>query len=739
MPPLLWLPRHKPYKYPQYSPLKDRPAAFRLVRLLPPLPTLFGNTLRIQLITVDNVSTCAYDTLSYTWGVTGKDPPNRRILVETPLGSRELRIYRPLEIALSNVKTDRPLFVDQICINQGDKDEKAHQVQMMREIYANCTRLLVWLGPATAASDQYMEYIRRVNAEGILNHVTRGYDNKHFMQVFDAVMDSDIPVEGEVKEDRDDVVKLIDKYGDSFPLEGAKDILSRTWFSRLWIIQEVCLAPTVLFVCGSQSLCFDCFRLGLLFFNTYNTHWTNHVTHVVPKAEVTLRKELLDLNESPLRMTRERKAIHHYGTRHSLYDIVINYNVNSEHPKIGATLAEDRIFGVMGMAEDRTMHGLEVKYTDTQKVFIDLGALLAKGNLDIMLFSQFPKSIAGLPSWAPDWSTDLIVPRGYMKLREPFNKAGGDSRGEPTPDPATNCLTARGIVVDAVSKVGRYELKKNRESRVYASLYYPSIRMYLGEIDEFLSQSRVPEAEVEIAASYIGDFGMSVEWFSDSWGDEAPEKLTPIRKEAHRWGQRLIDLAQRNRQYPLADLVDANGRLPWYWLPVSESEALQHWATGPISAIKTWIKAAGHFLCDAVGLISAKYFILGLDKYLRFRRRFAGFQFHAVDRPDVLARAGIDPDVVLRNQLSAYTDNLIRMIGQRVYLTEKGYVGTGPREMQQGDVLAVLFGMTCPIVLRKHTDLNGKIGWTYVGEAYCYGIMNGELLQDGEEVTFNII
>ncbi|KAL6414082.1 heterokaryon incompatibility protein [Ilyonectria robusta] len=190
------------------------------------------------------------------------------------------------------------------------------------------------------------------------------FEAPYICNVFDAVIDLDIPVEGKVKEDRDDVVKLIDKYGNSFPLEGVKDILSCIWFSRLWIIQEVYLAPTVLFICSSQSLCFDCFCLGLLFFNIYNTHWTNYIIHVIPKAEVTLHKELLNLNKSLLQITRERKAIYHYSTRHSLYDIIINYNMNSEHPKISAILVEDRIFGVMGIAKDRIIYGLEVKYTD---------------------------------------------------------------------------------------------------------------------------------------------------------------------------------------------------------------------------------------------------------------------------------------------------------------------------------------------------------------------------------------
>jgi hypothetical protein len=738
--PLLWSPSHPPYKYSLYSPLNSSsPGAFRLVRLLPPLPTLWGNTLRIQLITVDNVSTTAYDTLSYTWGVTGKDPPDRRILVETPQGSRELRIYRPLEIALASITTDRPLFVDQICINQDDDKEKVSQVQLMSDIYANCTRLLVWLGPATAASDQYLDYIRQINAEGILLRTTRGSNSGHFIQVFDAVVDSDIPVEGDIKEDRDDILMLISKYGDTFPLEGAKDVFSRKWWQRLWIIQEVCLAPTVLLICGSQSLCFDCLRMGLLFYNIYNTHWLQHVTRVVPQSEANLRRDLLALNQSPTRMVKERRTIHQIGTRRSLYDIVLHYNVNDSHPKIGATLAEDRVFGVMGMAEAKSLGGLSVSYDDTRMVFIQLAALLAVERLDILIFSQFPKSISTLPSWAPDWSMDLSVPCAYMKLQERIHNAGGPSRGAPTADFTTACLTVRGIVVDTISKVGRCEVLKDPEAQVFDNVEYASVRMFLDEVDEFLAQSRVPEDDVDTAASHIADFGLSVKWFADSWGEHGPEKLNLVRKEAYRFGQWLIDHKHHLRKYDFSRIVDADGKLPWYWLPVSETEALLHWATSPISAIRTWMKAAGFFLCDVVELVSVSAYISLLVEFLRLRRKWTGIRFNQVDRPELLARVGMSADPVIQKMLSEFADNLVRMVGQRLYLTEKGYVGTGRRVMQPGDVVVVLFGMTCPIVLRKHTNPSGQKGWLYLGEAYCYGVMNGEILQDGHEVTFNLM
>jgi hypothetical protein len=81
--------------------------------------------------------------------------------------------------------------------------------------------------------------------------------------------------------------------------------------------------------------------------------------------------------------------------------------------------------------------------------------------------------------------------------------------------------------------------------------------------------------------------------------------------------------------------------------------------------------------------------------------------------------------------------------GRRCFVTPKGYVGLGPLDMQAGDVVAILKGGSVPVVLRSHfAGLEGRQLFTHVGEAYCYGTMDGELLdwQAGDEPSlFRII
>ena len=65
------------------------------------------------------------------------------------------------------------------------------------------------------------------------------------------------------------------------------------------------------------------------------------------------------------------------------------------------------------------------------------------------------------------------------------------------------------------------------------------------------------------------------------------------------------------------------------------------------------------------------------------------------------------------------------------FITERGYIGLGPRYLQPGDAVCVLFGARVPHVLRPRTE--GQRGYLFVGEAYVHGIMDGEGIRDNSE------
>ncbi|EMD00546.1 hypothetical protein BAUCODRAFT_50168, partial [Baudoinia panamericana UAMH 10762] len=54
------------------------------------------------------------------------------------------------------------LYIDAICINQGDLAEKSSQVRLQSTIYSQATRVLCWLGVPTDTSEIVEEGLHRL-------------------------------------------------------------------------------------------------------------------------------------------------------------------------------------------------------------------------------------------------------------------------------------------------------------------------------------------------------------------------------------------------------------------------------------------------------------------------------------------------------------------------------------------------------------------------------------------------
>jgi hypothetical protein len=70
-------------------------------------------------------------------------------------------------------------------------------------------------------------------------------------------------------------------------------------------------------------------------------------------------------------------------------------------------------------------------------------------------------------------------------------------------------------------------------------------------------------------------------------------------------------------------------------------------------------------------------------------------------------------------------------IKRSFFVTEKGYMGLGPFNMEEGDLVYVLAGGQVPFILRPEVSPDG---FWLVGESYVHGIMDGEATMLGIEV-----
>jgi hypothetical protein len=94
-----------------------------------------------------------YEALSYVWG----DTRHRRyVWVSGTRTGVTVNLYDAL-LRLRHQNDKRTIWIDQLCINQWDMDEKAAQVALMRDIYRNCTHCILWLGEVRDGAFKYDE------------------------------------------------------------------------------------------------------------------------------------------------------------------------------------------------------------------------------------------------------------------------------------------------------------------------------------------------------------------------------------------------------------------------------------------------------------------------------------------------------------------------------------------------------------------------------------------------------
>ncbi|KAL7920651.1 heterokaryon incompatibility domain-containing protein [Trichoderma austrokoningii] len=737
----------KSFNYPPLSPLNR---AFRLVQLLPPKPSIIpgtNGTIRIKLIEADVDSGIRYDALSYAWSLGPRyQEPNTQIIVETEQGSHKLYIYPALEIALrylvSSHMTDF-LFIDQISINQRDRDEKSHQVLLMRDIYTKCARTIVWLGAPTRYSDQYFDLVYEMCQEGILSRVI-GPRVGQFIRVFDAVMDPSLQVNEEEREDRDDLLDLIQRYGDRFPLDGFADVLDRNWFSRLWVIQEACLAPTVVFLCGEKSLCFDCFRSGALFYNIYNTHWVRQLTGAVPQHVLRQRDALLGKTDGFIRIFQERKAIHQSGIRLGLHDLVLKYNVNDNKRKIGVTLEQDRIFGLLGLAADNDvlMAQVHVDYkSNITHMYSEIAELLLQESIDVLLFNQHPKKTEDLPSWVPDWAMDLAIPVAYASLKEATFAAGVSATTEAlvTVKETPAQLHIKGIAVDEIVDVGTQLYHAQHRPQVAEQVDYRSTKTFFDEITKFAKAvATTTQAQVSTDSESTPDPGLlmrmcdsslSYRHFTQTLGPTTGlERLQALHSSLYTLGERLIRSDEFVASYHITRIYQTIGIVPWYLELMPEMDSLQICALNPLIAGKVAYEAVKDIITDMAGLIIASARVWYASKYIIFRRRFGKVNL----RPshESVEKVGLDPNVSLGPDMNILTTNMLKNMKRKLYRTRTGYMGLGPAEMEAGNSLVIFHGGTTPHILKKLDTQRGADEYQYLGEAYCDGLMDGEIFED---------
>jgi hypothetical protein len=388
-----------------------------------------------------------YEALSYTWGTS---PAREKIYVN----GKTFRVGANLQVALRHLRHKnqrRTLWIDAICIDQSNVEERNTQVQRMSQIYRNASCVLAWLGERNHNSDLAFDTVESIG----------GAENEMIWKPRDLHHQDG---EREYLQPRD-----LDKLRDPENLsmeewQALRDLFqNRNWWSRMWIVQEITYPHLARLLCGNRSITWD--SLHNMF--TANAKFSKVVQEDLELADMTKLARSL----CTLRNHTQINELHAGYTRNgtSLRTLVLaNSGRDSTDPR-------DMIYALLGLAScpesitvdySKSVHQVYVEATKAMIADVSNPGWTSKPSLNIICsaYRSYRPSSFDLPSWVPDFSKKKDFMGPFQKESLEFEYKGewvlgynAMGKREHLKDPPVidknDILSISGVIVDTISHV----------------------------------------------------------------------------------------------------------------------------------------------------------------------------------------------------------------------------------------------------------------------------------------------
>ncbi|KAH8894181.1 HET-domain-containing protein [Thozetella sp. PMI_491] len=266
-------------------------------------------------------------------------------------------ITRNLDAALRDLRDAqrvRRVWADALCIDQLNIDEKNYQVSLMGKLYRTAHHTVIHLGALTTGASQVFEAVRRV---------VGGYPG-------------DPP-----SDETNDIVSI-----------AQEDLLTREWFKRVWIFQELVLSRDPWVQCGDVRV-----------------RWTDLCRLLLPSS-LPLPGRTSDNLDSLRMLDSMNKACFGGSERFSAGSML---SVLRTRRGFGATVAHDYVYAHLGIVGDlqRIQQFVDIDYDKpVALIFAQMAQYIIENNglaslLTLIDDVDDPREAKndGLPSWAPHW------------------------------------------------------------------------------------------------------------------------------------------------------------------------------------------------------------------------------------------------------------------------------------------------------------------------------------------------
>jgi hypothetical protein len=80
----------------------------------------------------------------------------------------------PNKTLMTSLRSSRPLiWIDYLCINQGNVEERTHQVALMSSIYSKAKTVIIWLGMPSNDSQLVIDFIKELGDNLLEKNIER--------------------------------------------------------------------------------------------------------------------------------------------------------------------------------------------------------------------------------------------------------------------------------------------------------------------------------------------------------------------------------------------------------------------------------------------------------------------------------------------------------------------------------------------------------------------------------------
>lgn len=346
------------------SAAKERPTTFKA------LPRLKG---RFVVASLTNL-THSYKAVSYVWG--NPATPHKVWIDDSYyLEVTESAMEVLNHIAMSEM--DNYVWIDALCINQKDNEEKGRQVRLMYDVYSRAKEVVAWTGRPSVDSQLALEFVSTLHRE-----IRRLYG-------------SGTPLT------RTSITKVNGCQWPSPKWTALAQFFRRPFFHRVWIVQEMVAAKQIRMACGT------CF-----------VDWEElaEVIGLIYSTGAFMFLEIPDEFGMEFSTCGATAVMSILSLRcHIKYNRILPPlpYVLTMCQDFGSTDSRDMIFALLNISSGGNDEVLAPDYNKPMAtVFIDTTRhMLTKTSpLISLLYSSgigHIRAVDELPSWVPDWSSHL--------------------------------------------------------------------------------------------------------------------------------------------------------------------------------------------------------------------------------------------------------------------------------------------------------------------------------------------